>query len=321
MDYYSSAGSSRFHQSLLQLGFESWIDTSRSQQGVSCGYVGARVATDCRLAAGSYHDSSDWYDRDVTGAVDERWITRGNTRLENLQGHASTFLSESNVHRLASEWWNDERIWDMPDDPRYRAASEWLSVDSYDYSMLILARRLFLAAIFGESQPISYHVVNTDKSGRSGSHWFTVVYEICVTAALPAGQVSISEQAARHLDVDRRFLRDLKDDHVQYFREFDLSPLLGRTTVDLGEAHPEEDIDNADECDECNDADVDHHMEQGIDRGIDNADECDDADVDHNMQQGIDIRGIDSADECDEEDRGEPAEMDYYASEAEDFDD
>jgi hypothetical protein len=39
------------------------------------------------------------------------------------------------------------------------------------------------------------------------------------------------------------------------------------------------------------------------------------------MQQGIDIRGIDSADECDEEDRGEPAEMDYYASEAEDFDD
>ena len=47
----------------------------------------------------------------------------------------------------------------------------------------------------------------------------------------------------------------------------------------------------------------------------------DHADVDHNMQQGIDIRGIDSADECDEEDRGEPAEMDYYASEAEDFDD
>ena len=62
-------------------------------------------------------------------------------------------------------------------------------------------------------------------------------------------------------------------------------------------------------------------MEQGIDRGIDNADKCDDADVDHNMQQGIDTRGIDSADECDEEDRGEPAEMDYYASEAEDFDD
>jgi hypothetical protein len=187
--------------------------------------------------------------------------------------------------------------------------------------MLILARRLFLAAIFGESQPISYHVVNTEKSGRSGSHWFTVVYEICVTPALPAGLVSISEQAARDLDVDRRFLRDLKDDHVQYFRGFDLSPLLGRATVDLGEADPEEDIDNADECDECDDADVDHNMEQGIDRGIANADECDDADVDHNMQQGIDIRGIDSADECDEEDRGEPAEMDYYASEAEDFDD
>jgi hypothetical protein len=76
-----------------------------------------------------------------------------------------------------------------------------------------------------------------------------------------------------------------------------LSPLLGRATVDLGESDPGEDLDNADGCDECDDADVDHNMEHGIDRGID------------------------SADESDEEDRGEPAEMDYYASEAEDVDD
>ena len=39
-------------------------------------------------------------------------------------------------------------VWE--EDPTFLAASEWLSVDSFDYTMLILAKRLFLAAVFGE---------------------------------------------------------------------------------------------------------------------------------------------------------------------------
>ena len=221
----------------------------------------------------------------------------------------SIYLNESNVHRLASVWWNNERgvvpVWE--EDPTFLAASEWLSVDSFDYTMFILAKRLFLAAVFGESQQTAYHVVNTDKSGRSGSHWFTVVYEIGVADTPPAGQLTLSASAAQELDVDRNFLSDLKDDHVPYFRSFDLSPLIGRAVLDVtGDAmEPGTDDEHDDPPDE-----VDRTEDRDRDTVMGNA-HASDEDKDE---------GVNSADEDEKHYGGDPVAVDYYASEAEDFD-
>ena len=109
IDYgHCSPSSSETARFFSRLGFACRLDSSMHQMGVSCGYVAARVSVDLKIHA----DANAWFDLDVTRAVGQEWITKGNvvlgSRSDDPALGTSRFISNTEVQLLATSWWNDE---------------------------------------------------------------------------------------------------------------------------------------------------------------------------------------------------------------------
>jgi hypothetical protein len=126
VDYFpdSNAPSTRLHEYLQHLCFDSFLDTSQRQRGVSCGIVAARVACDLK-DAGELFQVDDNHHRAVSPQVlwsankilVEKWRTFTRNPLNSGQlsvinrvsknprdSNATCFLSDSDIYFLVNSW-------------------------------------------------------------------------------------------------------------------------------------------------------------------------------------------------------------------------
>ena len=203
---------------LVALGFQVDYDCSKQQIGASCGVVAARVALDL-------HACADWLHQNVQRAVDQEWITRANIALADKYqeardeavterhrlncerkhqlfqrlGEETCFISESDVHHLATVWSTPIPEVETAGPPCHRCGGDhataacdqypmprlavqpsslWLEVSSLDFIGRKVCDDLHACATGGLVLPLALRISNTETSDSRGYHWFTVAYSI-----------------------------------------------------------------------------------------------------------------------------------------------
>ena len=150
------------------------VTADREQHSLACGYVGAHAVNLLKAA-------DDLMSVDVSDAVDEQWIDRGNNILCN-SWLTSDFLEKQEVDLLTQVFREDafpsERRsvpWGCRDS--FFPHADWpLSVGSLDW----VVRRLGETAMgyvdsgLGAAPRSAFFISNTDDCRRCGTHWFTI---------------------------------------------------------------------------------------------------------------------------------------------------
>jgi hypothetical protein len=168
------------------------VDDKRAQIGASCGYVAARginlmfAAADSMMAV------------DLSDAMDEKWIRLGNSVLQNGSDGAE-YLETQQVYQLIEAFREhdsspgkylytgtpiDEKIPFRPipaPDPQYpHACMQWpVTVGSSDWVARKIAEAV-MKYVNTQQQNWEQHlfVMNTQESGRQGSHWIAIGIEM-----------------------------------------------------------------------------------------------------------------------------------------------
>ena len=212
IDYDPAGASARTHikRYLEHLGFSVEVDTSRQQEGPSCGYVAARVAHILHAAG-----DDAWAEVATIDASDPHWIAVGNAillayhtelhaqavaelsssikalrkgtprkleaangRLEELRraGDSALWLTGTEIHLLAAQW---------------QVADE--GTDALPYLNGTHTRNGTIADVVGDvhnaaaalerneaasDNSLRIRIANTDFTGSGGTHWITITYTI-----------------------------------------------------------------------------------------------------------------------------------------------
>jgi len=173
IDYWPADGmSSWLVEYLRRVGFVVNYDARWLQEVDACPYVAARAVCDLH-AAGSV-----WSVVDVSRAADHEWVFAGNLALGRrvAEWHHGAFLNNADVETLVRGFHQRDNgaddVHDWLPRPCAIAMDEFFKVLTTDLQQ----------AVGGAVLPLRLRVVNTDRNGQAGRHWFTVAY----TVGMPA---------------------------------------------------------------------------------------------------------------------------------------
>ena len=151
---------------------------------------------------------SAWLHHDTTRAAEQQWITIGNAIIDPPLGNDSRFITNTEIHSLATQWSNADRsttadaspgpkccrclssahnslvcpLFNLPGDSD---SHTWLPAEAFDFTCRNVAETAHAAITQGIEVPLALRIANTELSTSRGQHWFTIAYSI--TRRSPTG--------------------------------------------------------------------------------------------------------------------------------------